>query len=57
MKLTPPTMLTFWISVVCGVLGLLGTFAIIPALGGMLASWLLIAAWGVLMLGLLVKGM
>ncbi len=57
MKLSPPTKITFWVSVVVGVLGLLGTFAIIPALGGMIASWLLIVAWLLLILGLLVKGL
>lgn len=56
MKLTPPTTLVFWISVALGILGLLGTFAIVPALAGF-ASWLLIGAWVLLVLGNMVKGM
>lgn len=56
MKLTPPTMATFWISVVLGVLGVLGMLGVVAMLAAY-SGWLLLAAWVVLVLGLLVKGM
>jgi len=56
MKLTPPTMLTFWIGVALGLLGLLGGIGVIGALAGY-AFWLAFAGFAVLTLGLLVKGM
>jgi hypothetical protein len=56
MKLNPPTKLTFWISVVLAVLGLLGTIITIPFVSG-LAFWFVLVGYVVLVLGLLVKGM
>lgn len=56
MKLTPPTKIVFWISVVLVVLGLLGQFGVVAALGAYVA-WLYLIGYVVLLLGLLVKGM
>ena len=56
MKLTPPTMVVFWLGVVLGLLGLLGGIGVVGALSGY-AFWLAFAGFAVLTLGLLVKGM
>lgn len=56
MKLTPPKNITFVISVVLGLLGLLselGIFALLP----IAAFWLLFLGFLLLVLGLLVKGL
>jgi heme/copper-type cytochrome/quinol oxidase subunit 1 len=55
MKLTPPTKLAFWISVVLVALGLIGTFVTLPFVSG-LAFWFVFVGYVVLLLGLLVKG-
>jgi hypothetical protein len=54
MVLNPPKMITFWISIVLGLLGLIGFF--VPAMSGF-AFWLLLVGFVVLVLGLTVKGM
>ncbi len=56
MKLTPPTMLVFWISVVLGLLGLIGTLVAIPFVSAY-AFWFVFVGLLLLVLGLLVKGM
>ena len=56
MKLTPPKVVTFWIAVVLAVLGLIGELGVVAALSGF-AFWLAFAAFVVLALGLLVKGL
>ncbi|MCC7118513.1 MAG: hypothetical protein IT310_08320 [Anaerolineales bacterium] len=56
MKLTPPTTVVFWISVVLGLLGLLAGIGVISALGAY-AFWLVFAGFALLALGLLVKGL
>lgn len=54
MKLTPPKQSTFWISVVLGVIGLLGAVGVVvPAA---YAVWFALAGLVVLVLGLLLKG-
>ena len=56
MKLTPPKMITFWVAVVLGLLGLLaelGTLTVLP----ISAFWLAFIGLLVLVLGLLVKGL
>jgi hypothetical protein len=55
MKLTPPSQMTFWISVVLVVLGFLGTFVTIPFVSGA-AFWFVLVGYVVLFLGLVVKG-
>ena len=56
MKLTPPTKVAFWVSVVLAALGVIGTFVAIPVVSG-LAFWFVVVGYVVLLLGLLVKGM
>lgn len=56
MKLTPPKAVTFWISVVLALLGLLGGIGVISALAGY-AFWLVFAGFVLLALGLMVKGL
>ena len=55
MKLTPPTKLAFWISVVLVALGFLGFLISIPFVSG-LAFWFVFVGYVVLLLGLLLKG-
>jgi hypothetical protein len=56
MKLSTPKMITFWIAVVLGVLGLLG--ALVPSLPiiGAFAFWFLFVGFVLLVLGLLFNG-
>jgi len=56
MKLNPPKKITFWISVVLGLLGLIGTFVSIPVVSG-LAFWFVFVGFALLVAGLLVKGL
>jgi hypothetical protein len=56
MKLTPPKNITFWIAVILGVLGFLGTVTTIPLVSAY-AFWFLFAGFVLLVLGLLVKGL
>jgi hypothetical protein len=54
MQLNPPKQITFWISILLGVLGLLGFFvsALTPY-----AFWLLLIGFVLLVAGLVVKGL
>lgn len=54
MKLTPPKKITFWISVILAVLGVIGKF--VPFLAPF-SFWLLLAGFVLLVLGLLIKGL
>jgi hypothetical protein len=54
MRLNPPKMLTFWISIALGVLGLISIF--VPSMLAY-APWILFVGFVVLVLGLTVKGM
>ena len=56
MKLTPPKTITFWISIVLGVLGFLGVLVAIPFVSTY-AFWFLFVGFVLLVLGLLVKGL
>jgi hypothetical protein len=56
MKLTLPKVITFWISVILGVLGFLGVIVTIPLVSAY-AFWFLFAGFVLLVLGLLVKGL
>jgi hypothetical protein len=56
MKLTPLTVITFWIAVILGVLGFLGILITIPLVSAY-AFWFLFAGFVLLALGLLVKGL
>jgi len=55
MKLTPPKKITYWISVILGVLGLIATFVNIPVVTG-LSFWFVFVAFALLAIALLVKG-
>jgi hypothetical protein len=55
MRLTPPTKIVFWISVVLAVLGILGKFAGVAVLAPY-AFWLVLIAYVLLFLGNAVKG-
>jgi hypothetical protein len=56
MKLTPPKKITFWISLVLGVLGLIGYFVTIPILST-LAFWLVLAGLVLLLLANALPGL
>jgi hypothetical protein len=56
MKLTPPKMITWWISVILAVLGALGSLGVIAALSGF-AIWLLIIGFALLAIACMVKGL
>ena len=56
MKLTPPKMITFWISVVLAVLGLIGKVAAVGFLTTY-AFWFVFVGFVLLALGLVVKGL
>jgi len=56
MKLTPPKAITFWISVILGVLGLLGMLTSIPFVSAN-AFWFAFLGLVLLVLGLLLKGL
>ena len=57
MKLTPPKMITFWIAVVLGLVGLLVAIGILSMIAMKYAFWLAFAAFVLLVLGLLIKGL
>lgn len=54
MKLSPPKNITWWIAVIVGVLGFLGTFISIPLVSAN-AFWFVFAAFVLLALATLVK--
>lgn len=55
MKLTPPKAITFWVSIVLGLAGLLGQVGVLPFLAAY-AFWLVFIGLVLLVVGLLVKG-
>jgi hypothetical protein len=55
MKLTPPTKLAFWLSVVLAALGLIGELGLLAVLTPF-SFWLVFVGFVVLLIGLLVKG-
>jgi len=56
MKLTEPKVITFWISVILGVLGILGTLTSIPFVSDN-AFWFVAVGFILLALGNLLKGL
>lgn len=56
MKLTPPKKLTFWISIILGLVGLVAKLVAIPFLSAY-AFWILFIGFLLLALGLLIKGL
>lgn len=55
MKITPPTKVTLWISVVLVVLGIIASLITIPFLSA-IALWLVVAGYVWLFLGIVLKG-
>lgn len=56
MKLSPPKVVTWWISVVLAVIGALGVLGVIGSLGGW-AVWLLIIGFALLAIACMTKGL
>ncbi len=56
MKLTPPKVITWWIAVILGVLGLLGHLITIPFVSTY-AIWFVIVGLALLALASLIKGL
>ena len=56
MKLSKPKVITWWIAVILGVLGILATLGTIPVLSGY-AFWLVVAWFVLLSLGTLLSGL
>lgn len=56
MKLTPPKIITFWISIILALLGFIGVLVSIPVISAY-AFWFLFAGFILLVLALLVKGL
>ena len=57
MNLTPPKVITFWISVALGLLGLLGNFGILGAAFAGFAFWLTFLGFALLAVSLMVEGL
>jgi hypothetical protein len=55
MRLTPPKVWTFWVSLALGALGLIGTLGVAALTP--FAFWLVLAGLVLLILGLLIKGL
>ena len=55
MKLSPPKQITFWISVILAVLGVIASLVAVPVLSGF-ALWLVVIAFVVLAAGNLLEG-
>jgi len=56
MKLTQPKVITWWIAVILGVIGLIAKLGVIPALEPY-GFWLVLIGFILLMLGTLFKGL
>lgn len=56
MKLNEPKVITWWIAVILGVLGLLGKIITIPVITP-LAFWLVLVGLALLILATLIKGL
>jgi hypothetical protein len=56
MKLSAPKNVTWWIAVILGVLGLLGSFMGIPDISGM-SFWLLFLGFAILAVATFVEGL
>jgi hypothetical protein len=56
MKLSPPKTITYWIAVILGLLGIVGTFVALPLIGGY-EFWLLALGFVLLALANLMEGL
>jgi hypothetical protein len=57
MRLTPPSVILFLISLACAVLALLPVFGVAAVTLPVSAFWLMTAAWGLLAAGALFRGL
>jgi len=56
MKLSAPTVMVFWIAVILGVLGFIGTLTTIPLVSAY-AFWFVFAGFALLALAVVTKGL
>jgi hypothetical protein len=56
MRLTPPSFIIFLISIICGVLALLPIAGIALVALPLSAFWLMAIAWGLMIIGVLFRG-
>jgi hypothetical protein len=56
MRLTPPSFIIFLISIICGVLALLPIAGIALVTLPLSAFWLMAIAWGLMIIGVLFRG-
>lgn len=56
MKLSPPKVITWWIAVIVGVIGILATLVTIPVLSGF-AFWLVVIGFVLLALATVIDGL
>lgn len=56
MKLSEPKVVTWWIAVILGILGILASLVNIPVLSG-IAFWLVVAGLVLLVVATLIKGL
>ena len=56
MRLTPPSLILFFISAVCGVLALLPVMGVVAITLPISDFWLMTTAWGLLTAGVLFRG-
>jgi hypothetical protein len=57
MRLSPPKVITFWISVALGLLGLLGSFGVLGTAVAGFAFWLVFFGFALLAVSLMVEGL
>lgn len=56
MKLSQPKVITWWIAVILGVVGILAQLEVIPGLAG-IAFWLVLVGLALLVLATVIKGL
>ena len=56
MQMSAPKLITWWIALLIGVIGIIATFVTIPVLSG-LAFWLVVLALALLLLATIIEGL
>ena len=56
MQMSAPKLITWWIALLIGVIGIIATFVTIPVLSG-LAFWLVVIALALLLLATIIEGL